>query len=464
MDTLQRICAGLDVHKDTVVACVRWLDDRDRVHTEVRTFGTTTPDLLQLLDWLRQRQVPIVAMESTGVYWKPLFNLLEGAMEVLLVNPEHIKKVPGRKTDVKDCVWIAQLLQHGLLKASFVPERPIRDLHDLTRQRTQLTGEKASVANRIQKVLEDANLKLGSVASDVLGMSGRDMLRSIIAGQSDGVALANLARGRLRDKLPQLRKALTGCVTEHHRFLLRLHLDHLTHLETLIGQLDQRLHQEMEKGRPPEPPGEGDNVSASAALAAAASSARVVAPLGVPEPPAANRPAPPPGGTRLPMWSAVWLLTTIPGMNRRTAEVVLAEIGSDMGRFATSGQLASWGGLCPGNNESAGQRRSGRTVHGDRWLRSALVQAAWAASRTHKTYLAAQYRRLARRRGRKKALLAVAHTLLVMCYQVLKKGQPYRELGPEYFDQLEPERRTRQLVRQLESLGHKVTLEPKVVA
>jgi len=458
MDTLQRTCAGLDVHKDTVVACVRWLDDRDRVHTEVRTFGTTTPELLPLLDWLRSHRVPIVAMESTGVYWKPLFNLLEGTTAVLLVNPEHIKKVPGRKTDVKDCVWIAQLLQHGLLKASFVPERPIRELRDLTRQRTQLTGEKASVANRIQKVLEDATIKLGSVASDVLGMSGRDMLRSIIAGQSDAAALANLARGRLRDKLPQLRKALTGCVTEHHRFLLRLHLDHLTHLEALIGQLDQRIGQEMEKGRPPERPPGGGNVSEAAALAAAPSAATAVAALAAPEPSAAN------GSFPLPLWSALWLLTTIPGISRRTAEVVLAEIGSDMGRFATSGQLASWGGLCPGNNESAGQRRSGRTVHGDRWLRSALVQAAWAASRARKTYPAAQYRRLARRRGKKKALIAVAHTLLVMCYQVLKKGQPYQELGPEYLDQLEPERRARQLVRQLESLGHKVTLEPKAVA
>src|SRR5262249_12391275 len=250
-------------------------------------------------------------------------------------NPEHIKKVPGRKTDVKDCAWIAQLLQHGLLKASFVPERPIRDLRDLTRQRTQLTAEKASVANRIQKVLEDANIKLGSVASDVLGLRGRDMLRALIAGQTDGAALANLARGRLRDKLPQLRKALTGCVTDHHRFLLRLHLDHLTHLESLLGQLDQRIGQEMAKDCPPEPPsGEGP-------------AARVaVGPRGVPELAAADQPAQPSsGGTRVPLWSALWLLTTIPGISRRTAEVVLAEIGSDMGRFATSGQLASWSGL-----------------------------------------------------------------------------------------------------------------------
>src|SRR5215212_10251687 len=254
-DTLHRRCAGLDVHKDTVVACVRQLDERGRARQEVKTFGTTTADLLELLYWLAQQQVPIVAMESTGVYWKPVFNLLEGSLEVLLVNPEHIKKVPGRKTDVTGCEWIAQLLQHGLLRASFVPPRPIRELRDLTRHRSQLVGEKASVSNRIQKVLEDANTKLGSVASDVLGVSGRDMLRSLIAGVDSAEALANLARGRLRDKLPQLRKALTGRVTEHHRFLLGMHLEHLTHLETLIGRLDQRIGTEMDKGRPPQPPG-----------------------------------------------------------------------------------------------------------------------------------------------------------------------------------------------------------------
>jgi transposase len=450
MDTLHRICAGLDVHKDTVVACVRRIDDRGRGHQEVKTFGTTTADLLELLDWLQQQQVPIVAMESTGVYWKPVFNLLEGPVEVLLVNPEHIKKVPGRKTDVKDCEWIAQLLQHGLLRASFVPPRPIRELRDLTRQRTQLVGEKASVSNRIQKVLEDANIKLGSVASDVLGASGRDMLRSLIAGVDSAEALANLARGRLRDKLPQLRKALQGRVTEHHRFLLRLHLDHLTHLEALIGQLDNRIHDEMEKDRPPpaEPPPRGTSAAAPPAQAPA-TAVEVAAPS-----------APPPSGSGgLGLWQSLWLLVTIPGINRRTAEVVLAEIGADMSRFATAQQLASWAGLCPGNNESAGKRRSGRTTRGSRWLRSALVQAAWAASHTKATYLSARYRRLARRRGKKKALVAVAHTLLVMCYEVLRKGEAYRELGADYLDKMEPDRRTKQLVRQLEKLGHKVTLE-----
>ena len=456
MDTLHRVCAGLDVHKDTVVACVRRLDDRGRAHQEVKTFGTTTSDLLQLLDWLLGHQVLIAAMESTGVYWKPIFNLLEGPVEVLLVNPEHIKKVPGRKTDVKDCEWIAQLLQHGLLRASFVPSRPIRELRDLTRQRTQLVGEKASVSNRIQKVLEDANIKRGSVASDVLGVSGRDMLRSIIAGVDSAEALANLARGRLRDKLPQLRKALTGRVTEHHRFLLGMHLDHLIHLETLIGRLDQRIGQAMEKDRPPEPPAPKPPGVSPAAVSAE----KPATPVGVQESSAAAAT----GRAGLGLWQSLWLLVTIPGINRRTAEVVLAEIGTDRSRFATPQQLASWAGLCPGNNESAGKRRSGRTTHGDRWLRRSLVQAAWAASHTKATYLSSQYRRLARRRGKKKALVAVAHTLLVMCYEVLTKGEAYQERGADYLDKLEPDRRTQQLVRQLEKRGHKVTLEPKAVA
>ena len=454
MDTLHRCCAGLDVHKDTVVACVRRLDDHDRVRSEVKTFGTTTPDLLELLAWLQAQGVPIVAMESTGVYWKPVFNILEGHLQVLLVNAEHIQQVPGRKTDVKDCVWIAQLLQHGLLRASFVPPRPIRDLRDLTRQRLQLTGEKASVANRIQKVLEDANVKLGSVASDALGVSGRAMLRALIAGQDVAEALANLARGRLRNKLPQLRKALTGRVTEHHRFLLQLHLDHLTHLEALVGQLDERITGALAQDRPPDPPPGSGAVAESADADPAPPSAPA---------PAAEAAAPPwrKADGSLPLWSAFWLLGTIPGINRRTAEVVLAEIGTDMSRFATGAHLASWAGLCPGNHESAGKRRSGRTNHGDRWLRSALVQAAWAASRTKDTYLASHYRRVAHRRGKKKAVIAVAHTLLGIIYHVLTKGQAYQDLGADYLDRLAPERLTKHLVKRLESLGHKVTLTPQ---
>ena len=411
METLYPRCAGLDVHKKTVVVCVRCADGPGKPRQEVRTFGTMTADLLALSDWLAERGVTHAAMESTGVYWKPVYHVLEGRFAVVLVNAQHIKQVPGRKTDVKDCQWIAELLQHGLLKASFVPPPPIRELRDLTRQRAQLVGEKTAVANRIQKALEDANIKLAGVASDVLGASGRDMLEALCAGETDPVKLADLARKRLREKIPQLRLALAGRVTEHHRFLLRMHLDHLAHLEGLIGRLGARVEE-------------------------------VLAPFA----------------------EAAQRLTTIPGVNQRVADVVLAEIGTDMGQFPSAAHLASWAGLCPGNHESAGKRKTGRTTKGDRWLRTALVQAAWAASRTKGTYLQAQYHHLARRRGRKRALVAVAHTLLGIIYRVLKDGTTYRELGPDYLDRQDPERLTRQLVKRLERLGHKVTLEPRPAA
>jgi transposase len=297
-------------------------------------------------------------------------------------------------------------LQHGLLKASFIPPKPIRELRDLTRQRTQLIQERSAAANRIQKVLEDANLKLASVATDVLGVSGRDMLEALIAGQTDPEQLADLARRRLRGKIPELRRALHGRVTEHHRFLLRMHLDHITHLEELIGRLSARVEEVM-----------------------------------------------------APFAQAQQRLATVPGISQRVAETVLAEIGNQMEQFPTAGHLASWAGMCSGNNESAGKRRSGRTTKGNRWLKRTLVQAAWAASHSKGTYLAAQYRRLARRRGRKKALVAVGHTLLVIIYHVLKRGTTYAELGSDFLDRLEPERLTRQLVKRLEALGHKVTLE-----
>lgn len=410
MEILYPCCAGLDVHKDTVVVCVRRVGPAGQARKEIRTLGTMTGQLLDLVTWLVKEGVSHAAMESTGVYWKPLFNLLEGHVQVVLVNAQHIKQVPGRKTDVKDCEWLAQLLQHGLLKASFVPPRPTRELRDLTRQRTQLIRQTASVANRIQKILEDANIKLGSVASDVLGESGRDMLRALVAGETDPAKLAELARKRMRAKIPALRLALQGRVSDHHRFLLQLQLDHLQSLEDLIGRLNERI--------------EG-------ALASCA--------------------------------ETVELLRTIPGVNQRVAETILAEIGTQMEQFPTAAHLASWAGLCPGNDESAGKRRSGRTTKGSRWLRGMLVQAAWAASHTRDSYLAAQYRRLARRKGRKRALVAVGHTLLVIIYHVLKTGLPYQELGSDYLDRLEPERLTRQLVKRLEQLGHQVTLDAQPV-
>ena len=406
-DTLYPRCAGLDVHKDTVVVCVRCCDRPGKVFEEIRTFSTMTQDLLALADWLASHAVTQVAMESTGVYWKPVFNILEGSVGILLVNAAHIKQVPGRKTDVKDCPWIAQLLQHGLLKASFVPPEPIRAVRDLTRQRTQLLGERAAAANRIQKVLEDANVQLASVASDVLGASGRDRLEALVAGETDPAKLAELARRRLRAKIPELRRALQGRVTEHHRFLLRMHLDHVTHLEELIGRLGVRIEE---------------------ALA--------------------------------PFAQAQERLQTIPGVSQRVAETVLAEIGTKREQFPSADHLASWAGMCSGNNESAGKRRSGRTTKGNRWLKRILVQAAWAASHSQGTYLQAPYRRLAKRRGKKRALVAVGHTLLGIIYQMLKRGTTYQELGPNFLDRLEPERLTRQLVKRLEALGHKVTLEP----
>lgn len=411
METLYPRCAGIDVHKKTAVVCVRCVDGPGKPCQEVRTFSTLTGSLLALSDWLAERGVTHVAMESTGVYWKPVYHLLEGRFQVILVNAQHVKQVPGRKTDVKDCQWIAELLQHGLLKASFVPPPPIRELRDLTRQRTQLVGEKTAVANRIQKVLEDANIKLASVATDVLGASGPDMLEALCAGETDPEKLADLARKRLREKIPQLRLALAGRVTDHHRFLLRMHLDHLTHLEGLIGRLGARVEEVLG-----------------------------------------------------PFADAVERLTTIPGVSQRVAEVVVAEIGTKMEQFPTAGHLASWAGLCPGNHESAGKRQSGRTTKGDRWLRTILVQAAWAASRSKGTYLAAQYQQLARRRGRKRALVAVAHTLLGIIYRLLKDGTTYVELGPDHLDRQDPERRTQRLVKRLERLGHKVTLEPKSAA
>jgi transposase len=407
MDIVYRSCAGLDVHKDTVVVCVRRQDGKGKTRQETRTFSTMTSQLLEMGDWLHEQGVTHLAMESTGVYWKPIWNLLEGQFQILLVNAQHIKQVPGRKTDVKDAEWIAQLLQHGLLRGSFVPETPQRQLRELTRQRKQLIQAKSSVANRIQKVLEDANIKLASVASDVLGVSGRSMLEAIVAGEDDPATLAELARRKLRSKIPQLRLALQGRVTEHHRFLLGLFLDELRHMEGLIERLNVRIE--------------------------------AVLPVAFVE--------------------AVQRLTTIPGIDVRAAENIVAEIGTNMEQFPSSSHLASWAGMCSGNRESAGKRQSGKTTKGNRWLRVILVQVAWAASHTKKTYLAAQYHRLAGRRGKKRALIAVGHTILGIIYHMLKNRTTYSDLGADYFDRLDSDRLTRNLVKRLEKLGHKVTLE-----
>jgi transposase len=407
MDTLYRCCAGLDVHKRTVVACVRRLGRGGRVRREVRTFGTMTRDLLALSEWLTAAGVTHVAMESTGVYWKPIFNLLEGPFQVLLVNPRHFRGVPGRKTDVKDCEWLAQLLQCGLLRASYIPPRPQRELRELTRQRVQLVAQRAALSNRLQKVLEDANIKLASVATDVLGKSGRLMLRALAQGTRDPKALAELAQGRLQKKLPELEVALHGQVNEQHRFLLGWLLDQVESLEAFLAQLDLQIEKLAD-----------------------------------------------------PFEDAVQRLDTIPGLDRRGAQALVAEIGAQASAFPTAGDLAAWAGVCPGQNESAGKSRGGRTRKGNRWLRRLLVQAAWAAGRKKHSYLQAQFRRLAGRRGRKRAAVAVGHTLLGIAYHVLRRNTTYQDLGPDYLERLEPDRLTRSLVKRLERLGHKVTLQP----
>jgi transposase len=374
MDLIHACCAGLDVHKKTVVACIRRTGPDGAVGRQVRTYRTVTADLIAMADWLDAQGVTHVAMESTGVYWKPVFHLLEGRFEVLLVNARHIKKVPGRKTDVKDAEWIAQLLQYGLLRASFIPPPPVRDLRDLTRQRAQLVHDRAGVANRVHKVLEDANIKLSGVASDVLGASGRAMLGAMIDGTDDPQTLAELARGKLRRKADELKEALLGLVTDHHRFQLQMLLRQLDQLDGLIAAYGVRIE-------------------------AVAS----------------------------PFTEAAKRLGTIPGVGNRAAEVIVGEIGVDMTAFATAGQLASWAGLCPGNNESAGKRRTGKTTKGSPWLRTILVQVAWAASHTRETIFAATYRRWAKRLGKKKALVALAHKILVIIHKLLKDQTVYEE-------------------------------------
>jgi transposase len=411
METLIACCAGLDVHKQSVEACVRRAEGNQPVREEARHWGTMTRDIEAMSEWMAAQGVTHVAMESTGVYWKPIYNILEGRFTVLLVNARHLKQVPGRKSDLRDCQWIAQLLQHGLLKGSFIPPRPQRELRDLTRHRTQLVEEKGRTINRIHKILEDANIKLASVATDILGASGRAMLQALLDGQEDPCQLADLAKRQLRGKIPELQKALQGHVTEHHRFMLQLLWQQLAQQEELLAQLDTRI---AERTRP--------------------------------------------------FVDQIERLDAVPGVDRRVVEVWLAEVGADMHPFPTDQNLASWAGLCPGNEESAGKRRRRRITPGNRWLKRTLAQAAWAASRTKNTYLASHYRRLAGRRGKKRALIAVGHSLLVIFYHMLKERTTYADLGGNFFDTLQTERLTRYYVKRLEALGHKVTLQTGVAA
>lgn len=408
MQVVHERCAGLDVHKKSVVVCRIVPDETDGWHKEMRTFGTLTDELLNLFDWLRKAGITHVAMESTGVYWKPIFNILESEFEVLLVNAQHIKFVPGRKTDVKDAQWIAELLQHGLLKGSFIPDVEQRDLRELTRYRTKLIQLRSSEINRVQKVLEDANIKLGSVISDVLGVSGREMIEQIIAGQDDPTLLAQLARRRMRSKIEELERALTGHIRESHRMLLKLHLEHIDDLNAKITTLSDEI-------------------------------ARLLVPFD--------------------QTQALQRLDDIPGVNRATAEVIVAELGIDMARFPNAAHVASWAGLAPGQNESAGKNRSSKTRKGNKALKTALVQSAHTVGRSKDTYLAAQYRRIAARRGKKRAAVAVAHSILVIAYHMLKRGTIYTDLGSDYFERRNEQHIKRQLVKRLENLGYKVALE-----
>jgi transposase len=450
MDVVYSHCAGLDVHKKTVVACRVTPGPKGKPAKEIRTFTTMTCDLLALSDWLAQGGVTHVAMESTGVYWKPLYNLLEGSFTLLLVNAAHIKQVPGRKSDVRDCEWIADLLRHGLLKPSFVPDRFQRELRELTRYRTALVRERAAEQNRLQKTLEGANIKLAGVASDLLGVSARQMLAALCAGQTDAAAMAQLAKGRLREKIPQLERALVGDFQPHQRFLVAQQLAHIDYLEELVTQISGEVAQRV--GPPAAPPAGADPPAPERAA-------------GGEEPPPGEA-WPPPGREerRHRYAAAVQQLQTIPGVGPRIAEVVVTEIGTDMDRFPSAGHLASWAGLVPGLNVSAGKRQSNRTRKGSPWLRSALVEAAHAASHTKETYLAAQYHRLAARRGKKKAIVAVAHTILGIAYHLLKNGTVHEELGDRYYDERDREALQRKYVRRLEELGCKVSVELALAA
>jgi transposase len=406
----ERSC-GIDVHKKSITACVIVPGEDGQPAKETRSYGTMTDELMGLSAWLKERGVTHVAMESTGVYWKPVYNLLEGEFEILVVNAEHIKKWAGRKTDVQDAEWIADLLRHGLLRGSFIPSAELRELRDLTRYRTKLGDERKSEVNRLQKVLEDANIKLASVVSDVMGVTGRAILAELVQGQSDPALMAELAKGRLRDKQDLLEKALSGTIKSHHRFMLAQHLSHIDYLEEAIARLDAEIAQKMR-----------------------------------------------------PFEATIAIWDSQPGINRRLAEIIMAEIGVDLGPFPDAQHLASWAAVCPGNDESAGKRRSGKTRKGSPWLRRALTEAAHGAAHTKGSYYQAQYHRIAARRGKQRAIIAVGHSLLVTGYYLVTRQQTYQDLGSNYFDEHDRENVKRRAVKRLEQLGFQVQLTPALAA
>ncbi len=407
MQVIYPCCCGLDIHKKFVGACLLTTSADGQVRKEVRTFSAMTDDLLALLDWLTANGCTHVAMERTSSSWRPVYNLLEGQLALVVANAYHVKAVPGRKTDVKDSEWLADLLRHGLIRGSFIPSPEQRHLRDRTRYRSHLVEERARLTNRLQAVLEDANVKLAAVVTDVRGVSARAILEALLAGETDPTLLAELARGRLRTKREQLARAVVGRFSAHHAFLLTEHLSHLDYLEEAMARVSTEIAQRLRENL-----------------------------------------------------AAVELLDTVPGISARSAEVLLAELGTDLSRFPDAKHLASWAGMCPGNAESGGKRLSGKTRKGNQALRQVLIQIAHVASKTKDTYLAAQYRRIAARRGKKRALVAVGHTVLVIIYHILTRRQPYHELGVAYFDQLERQRVEQRLVRRLERLGYTVSLQP----
>lgn len=406
MQVISNYVCGMDVHKRSITACV--LTPKKKV---IQTFGTMTDDLLELNDWIKSFKCTHVAMESTGVYWKPIYNLLEleDNIEVFVVNAQHMKQVPGRKTDVKDAEWIADLLMHGLLKPSYIPNRDQRELRELVRYRRSLIEERAREANRIQKVLEGANIKLGSVATNILGVSGRSMIREMINGENNPEKLANLARSALKKKKTSLEQSLKGLIRHHQRLMLETQMNHIEFLESQISELDEEIKQRLD-----------------------------------------------------PFIEDLELLDTIPGIGRRTAEQLLAEIGHDMTRFQSDAHLASWAGMAPGQNESAGKRRNSRTRDGNKYLRSALIESATSCVRKKESYLKAKYQRLARRRGKKKAIVAIAHQLLIIIYHILTKKEQYKELGADYYVKQKIESKKQQAINCLEKLGYEIQLVPKI--
>jgi transposase len=442
MDVVFTHCAGLDVHKKTVTACRVTPDPSGQQANgilELKEFGTMTADLLALSDWLAEAGVTHVALESTGEYWRPVYNLLEGTVAVFLVNAAHVKQVPGRKTDKADARWLAKLMRYGLLQASFIPTQPQRDLRDLTRYRTKLVQERSREVNRLQGVLERANIKLAAVATDIMGVSGRAIVTALVAGQADPATMAELAKGRMRTKLPLLEQALTGLMRDHHRRLLTWQLAHIDFLDEQIDALSMEIMR-----------GLGELEAAAWPPLNLAGTTGEVTSAGDQDDP----------GTAMPFAQAIAVLDTIPGVDQRGAELLVAEWGTDMRRFGTASRLSAWTGVAPGNDESAGKQRSGKTRKGNRTLRTGLTQIAHAAARTKGTYLSALYQRLAARRGRKRAIMAVAHAIVVSAFHMLSRREPYHELGANYFDEQRRHHLVDRLTRRIQRLGYHVHLEP----